>query len=174
MKARKDMPPKLYRNLLKKNYQDSHREYQKIKNYINKITNPILQKEDRFIHPRTKGNALFQDYLKRVAEKPEKLHIKKFSIKNNISNCATVVTEPNQPRGKKMDTGKKNMAHSVEKRNRKKQICPKSDNDNNNNLIFDALKSVQENQKELFLLRNKVSIILLFILLKNIIEKISI
>ena len=65
MKDQKDIPPKVYRNMLSNNYKQTHKEYQKIKNFQNRNSNPICQKEDRYIPPKKRGNILTQEYIKK-------------------------------------------------------------------------------------------------------------
>jgi hypothetical protein len=153
MKDQKDIPPKVYRKLLENNYQQSHREYERIKNYQCRNSNPICQKEDRYIAPKTRGNVLTQEYLKKMAQKPERAHIKRIPIKSNLSSGVTVITEPKQVRGIRIGPIQKNQPHSVERRR-----CRKKFNiDNNKSFYFDAFNSVKQNENDLAALRNKVS-----------------
>lgn len=155
MKDQKDIPPKVYRNMLSNNYKQSHKEYQKIKNFQNKSSNPICQKEDRYIPPKKRGNILTQEYIKKMAEKPERPHIKRIPIQSNLSSGVTVITESKQPRGIRLGPIHKNQAHSAERRRARKKINP----ENNKNFYFDDFNSVKQNQNDLTALRNKVSII---------------
>ena len=155
MKDQKDIPPKVYRTMLKNNYQQSHREYQQIKNSIYRKTNPICQNEDRYIPPKTRGNILTQDYIQKMTEKPERPHIKRIPIKSNLSSGVTVITETKEPRGIRIGPIQKNHPHSVERRRCRKKIYP----ENHKTFYYDDFNYVQHNQNDLKALRNKVSII---------------
>ena len=151
MKEQKDIPSNLYREMLSKNYKQSHKEYQQIKNFQNRNHNPICQKEDYYIPPKTKGNVLTQEYLKKMAEKPERAHIKRIPIQSNLSSGVTVITEPKQTRGIRLGPIQKNQPQSAERRRVRKKILPET----NKNFYFDDFNSVKQNQNELNTLRNK-------------------
>ena len=155
MKDTKDIPPKVYRQMLTNNYKQSHKEYQQIKNYQNKHSNPICQKEDRYIPPKTRGSVLTQEYIKKMAEKPERAHIKRIPIQSNLSSGVTVITEPKQARGIRLGPVHKNQAHSAERRRVRKKLFP----ENNKNFYFDAFNSSKQNENDLNALRNNVSYI---------------
>lgn len=155
MKDSKDIPPKVYRQMLTNNYKQSHKEYQQIKNYQNNHSNPICQKEDRYIPPKTRGSVLTQEYIKKMAEKPERAHIKRIPIQSNLSSGVTVITEPKQARGIRLGPVHKNQAHSAERRRVRKKLFP----ENNKNFYFDAFNSSKQNENDLNALRNNVSYI---------------
>ena len=169
MKDSKDIPPKVYRQMLTNNYKQSHKEYQQIKNYQNKHSNPICQKEDRYIPPKTRGSVLTQEYIKKMAEKPERAHIKRIPIQSNLSSGVTVITEPKQARGIRLGPVHKNQAHSAERRRVRKKLFP----ENNKNFYFDAFNSSKQNENDLNALRNNVSYIYFFNIYYLILEKIS-
>ena len=148
-----NLPPKVYRKLLVNNYKQSHNEYLQIKDYQNKHSNPIVQKEARYIPPRTRGNILTQDYLRKMAVKPERPHIKRIPIQSNLSSGVTVITEPKPHRGIRLGPVHKNQAHSVERRRVRRKIFP----DNDKNFYFDAFNSVKQNENDLAALRKNVS-----------------
>ena len=50
-----DLPPKLYRKLLSSIYQQNRKDAQAIKDNWSRNGNPILQKENRYFSPRTRG-----------------------------------------------------------------------------------------------------------------------
>ena len=158
MKDSKDIPPKVYRQMLTNNYKQSHKEYQQIKNYQNKHSNPICQKEDRYRPPKTRGSMLTQEYIKKMAEKPERAHIKRIPIQSNLSSGVTVITEPKQARGIRLGPVHKNQAHSAERRRVRKKIFP----ENNKNFYFDAFNSSKQNENDLNALRNNVSYIYIY------------
>ena len=155
-----NLPPKIYRKLLENNYKQSHNEYQKIKNYQNSHSNPIVQKEDRYIPPKTRGNVLTQNYVKKMADKPERPHIKRIPIQSNLSSGVTVITEPKEVRGIRIGPVQKNQAHSVERRRVRKKIFP----ENNKIFYYDAFNSVKQNENDLANLRKNVSLLYFYIL----------
>ena len=154
MKDSNGIPPKEYRKMLNANYKQSHKEYEQIRRNQNRMTNPIIQKEDRYIPPKTRGNILTQEYIKRMAEKPERPHIKRIPIPTNLSSGVTVITEPKKVEGIKLGPNRKNQAHSAERREVRKKLYK----DNFNNFYFDAFNSVKRNQNDLSALRSQVSI----------------
>ncbi len=146
MKAeQKDIPPKLYRTMLKNYYNETHNLYQKNKNFQNKKTNPILQKEDRYVAPRGRGEGLKQQYMKNLAEKTERPHIKRFKVQSNLENNMTVITEPRKIRA--IQLGPKHDTHplSAERRVVRKKMFPEG----NKNFYYDAFNSIKENQNDL-------------------------
>ena len=129
MENKKSIPPKLYRNMLADNYKQARNDYQKIREYYNKNNNPICQTDDRYIIPKTKGNILSQEYNKKMMEKPEKAHIKRIPIKDNLSSGVVVITEDNRAIGKNkgifngyhtLSTGKRNLGKKIVQENYKK------------------------------------------------------
>ena len=96
------IPPKLYRNMLSDNYNQTKKDYQKIIEFQKRKNNPICQTENLYIPPKTKGNVLSQEYYKKMMEKPEKAHIKRIPIKSNLSSGLNVITEDNKITGKKI------------------------------------------------------------------------
>ena len=155
MRDQRDIPPNVYRSMLRKNYQQSHRDYERIKNSFNNNCNPICQKEDRFIPPKTKGNILTQEYIRKMAEKPEKPHIKRIPIQSNLSSGVKVITETKPTRGIRIGPEYRYHPYSAERRRCRKKILPQS----KANFYFDAFNCAKENQLDLIQLRNKVSII---------------
>lgn len=156
MKDQKDMPPKIYRALLRNNYKQARKEYQQIKKYQNQRDDPICQKEDHFIPPRTKGNILSQSYIQKMSEKPERPHIKRIPIPTNLSSGVMVVTEQKEVRGIRIGPRQKNYPHSAERRRVRKKMHP----ENEKIFYFDDFNSVKQNQNDLAALRTKVSKIL--------------
>ena len=153
MKDQKDIPPKVYRIMLSNNYKQSHKEYHRIKKFQNRNSNPICQEEDRYIPPKKRGNILTQEYIKKMAEKPERPHIKRIPIQSNLSSGVTVITESKQPRGIRLGPVHKNHPHSAERRRVRKKLNP----ENNKNFYFDDFNSLKQNQNDLADLRNHVS-----------------
>ena len=173
MKDSNGIPPKEYRKMLKTNYNQSHKEYEQIRHNQNRLTNPIIQKEDRYIPPKTRGNILTEEYVKKMANKPERAHIKRIPIPSNLSSGVTVITEPKKVEGIKLGPIHKNQAHSVERRPVRKKLHK----DNFKFFYFDDFNSVKQNQNDLAALRSQVSnkktyiIIYIFLYLILILQK---
>ena len=154
MKDSNGIPPREYRKMLNTNYKQSHKEYEQIRHNQNRMTNPIIQKEDRYIPPKTRGNILTEEYVKKMANKPERAHIKRIPIPSNLSSGVTVITEPKKVEGIKLGPIHKNQAHSVERRPVRKKLHK----DNFKYFYFDDFNSVKQNQNDLAALRSQVSI----------------
>jgi len=122
MSSRNPLPPKLYKAMLLDNYKQTKKDYQKIIEFQKRYHNPISQKEDRYIPPKTKGYILSQDYFQKMKEKPEKAHIKRIPLENNLTSGLVVMTEPNKPEGKKKGEYYKYHASSAQKRHLGKKI----------------------------------------------------
>ena len=170
MKDSNGIPPREYRKMLKANYNESHKEYEQIRHNQNRLTNPIIQKEDRYIPPKTRGNILTEEYVRKMANKPERAHIKRIPIPSNLSSGVTVITEPKKIEGIKLGPIHKNQAHSVERRPVRKKLHK----DNFKYFYFDDFNSVKQNQNDLAALRSQVSYIYNFLFNFIYLEKISI
>jgi hypothetical protein len=151
MKDSNGIPPREYRKMLNTNYKQSHKEYEEIRHNQNRMTNPIIQKEDRYIPPKTRGNILTEEYVKKMANKPERAHIKRIPIPSNLSSGVTVITEPKKVEGIKLGPIHKNQAHSVERRPVRKKLHK----DNFKYFYFDDFNSVKQNQNDLAALRSQ-------------------
>ena len=149
------IPPREYRKMLNTNYKQSRNEYEQIRHKQNRMTNPIIQNEDRYIPPKTRGNILTEEYVKKMANKPERAHIKRIPIPSNLSSGVTVITEPKKVEGIKLGPIHKNQAHSVERRPVRKRLHK----DNFKYFYFDDFNSVKQNQNDLAALRSQVSYI---------------
>ena len=97
------LPTKVYKRMLTESYLQNVIDGASIRNYLNKNKNPILQKEDRYIPPRTRGNVLTEEYIKKMANKPEKNHIRRIPLKNNLSSGVRVITVNLKKEGIKMN-----------------------------------------------------------------------
>ena len=122
MASKNQIPLKLYKNMLSDNYKQSKKEYNKILEFQRSIHDPICQKEDRYIPQKTKGYVLTQEYLKKMAEKPEKAHIKRIPIQSNLSSGVNVIKDQNKPRGKRIGEFQGIHASSAQKRKLGKKI----------------------------------------------------
>ena len=97
------LPLKFYKQMLKESFLKSCVEGNTIKNYLSKNNDPILQKTDRYITPRTKGNILTEEYVKKMANKPEKSHIKRIPLKHHLTSFLKVVENPVKREGIKIN-----------------------------------------------------------------------
>ena len=87
------LPLKLYRKLLIESYLQNTKDGEKIKDFLIKNHDPILQTQDRYIPPRTKGNILTEKYIKKMAEKPKRNPKKRIPLKNNKNSEGTVFSK---------------------------------------------------------------------------------
>ena len=158
MASKNPIPPKLYRNMLSDNYKQSKKEYIKILKFQRSIHDPICQKEDRYIPQRTKGYVLTQEYLKKMAEKPEKAHIKRIPIQSNLSSGVTVIKDQNKPRGRKLGEFQGIHASSAQKRKIGKKIV----SDTYNKFYHDDFSSSKLNQTDVSINTKKKVRILFF------------
>jgi hypothetical protein len=72
-----------------------------------KTDNPICQTKDRYFSPRPKKNILTQEYLKKMAEKPEKPHIKRIQIESSFASGPNVIKVERKIKGIKMNPKKR-------------------------------------------------------------------
>ena len=152
------LPQHLYKKMLTESYLQTKKDGASIKTHLVKSHNPILQKEDRYIPPRTKGNVLSEEYIKKMAEKPEKTHIKRFPLKNNLTSGVNVVTETKKKEGIKMNPKiRRNQdsfqTYDIPKQSKKFHKKP----DTLKNFYFDNFNSVKQNQYELAKIKQNVS-----------------
>lgn len=151
MDTKDTIPPKIYRNMLAKNYKETKKDYQKILQFQKRIYNPICPKEDRFIPQKTRGNILTQEYLKKMKEKPEKAHKKIIPIKGNLTSGVIVMTEPNEPLGRKIKQEQVHRASSAQKRRLGKKIVL----DNYKKFYYDDFDSSKINKTQIQVTKNK-------------------
>ena len=152
-----DLPKKLYQKMLTESYLQNRKDGTSIKNYLNKNRNPILQKEDRYIPPRTRGNVLTEEYIKRMAEKPEKRHIKRIPLKDNLSSGVNVITEPQKKIGIKMNPKIRRNEDSKQSYEIKKHLKTYKKPDTLKNFYYDNFNSMKENQNDLAQKKKTVS-----------------
>lgn len=93
------LPTKVYRKMLTTIYKQNVKDAQIIKDNWFKDADPILQRENRYFSPRTRGNILTQEYLKKMAQKPEKPHIKRIPLHSSFASGPTVIKEEKSQRG---------------------------------------------------------------------------
>ena len=157
-----DLPPKVYRQMLKDNYQENREDANQIKVSFKAKHDPICQKEDRYIPPKTKANIRTEEYERRMAEKPEKNHIKRIPIESNLSSGVTVVTEPKKVEGIKINPYYRRNQISTKTYENFSRVNTKYRNpDNLKNFYCDDFNSKKENQNDRVEMRLLVSIFLL-------------
>jgi hypothetical protein len=165
-----DLPPKVYRKLLSSNYQQNRKDAKSLKENWTRNGNPILQKESRYFSPRTRGNILTQEYIKKMAEKPEKAHIKRIPIESNFGSGPTVIKESKPMKGIRLNPKIRKNESSLSAP--KIEIGRKPKNDNYYKYFYlDNFNSVKQNQNDIDI-KNKVSKYIIIKIIINI-EKIS-
>ena len=157
-----DLPPKVYRQMLKDNYQENREDANQIKVSFKAKHDPICQKEDRYIPPKTKANIRTEEYERRMAEKPEKAHIKRIPIQSNLSSGVTVVTEQKKSEGIKINPYYRRNQISSNTYEKFSKVNTKFRNpDNLKNFFYDDFNSKKENQNDRAEMRKFVRIFLL-------------
>ena len=151
------LPPKLYKRMLTESYLQNLKDGNSIKNYLGKNHDPILQKQDRYIPPRTKGNILTEEYIRKMAEKPEKNHIKRIPLQNNLTSGVKVATEPKKREGIKMYSNIRRNQDSMKSYENYKHIKTYTKPDTLKNFYYDDFNSLKQNQIELAKHRSNVS-----------------
>ena len=151
MSEQNSIPQKVYRNMLVDNYNQTRKDYQKILEYQRSEHNPICQTEDRYIPKKTKGSVLSQEYFKKMKEKPERAHIKRIPLKENLTSGMVVITEPDKPKGKKIKQYQVYRTLSAQKRKLGKKIV----SDNYNKFYYDDFDSSKLNQTDMQLVNKK-------------------
>ena len=125
------LPPKVYRKMLSSIYFQTKKDAQLIRNNWANQGNPIVQKENRYFSPRTKGNLLTQEYIKKMADKPQRPHIRRIPIQSHLSSGPTVTYDQkkiegiklhpkirkNQNSAPKIDKHRLDMKHAVSENN---------------------------------------------------------
>ena len=161
------LPPKVYRRLLSSIYLQNLKDAKAIKENWSRNGNPICQKENRYFSPRTKGNILTQEYIKKMSEKPERSHIRRIPRESNLSSSLTVIRDYRKIEGKRL--------HPELRKNQSSMSAPKIEHNHrqfiksasDKNFYLDNFNSIKENQNHIDL-RKRVSKkikLLLFILL---------
>lgn len=143
------LPSNLYKKMLTESYFQTIKDRESIKNYLAKNHDPILQKEDRYIPPRTRGNVLTEEYIRKMAEKPEKNHIKRIPLKNNLSSGVNVIAEPNKRQGIKMNPKIRRNQDSMKTNENYKHMKTFKNQDNLKNFYYDDFNSAKQNENDL-------------------------
>ena len=150
------LPPKVYRKMLSSIYFQTKKDAQLIRNNWEKQGNPIVQKEDRYFSPRTKGNLLTQEYIKKMADKPQRPHIKRIPVQSHLSSGPTVIFDQKRIEGIKL--------HPKIRKNQSSYSAPKIDNHRKHisqsgslkHFYLDNFNSIKENQNDIDI-KNAVS-----------------
>lgn len=150
------LPPKVYRKMLSSIYFQTKKDAQSIRNNWVNQGNPIVQKENRYFSPRTKGNMLTQEYIKKMAEKPEKPHIRRIPVQSHFASGPTVTYEPKKMGGIKL--------HPKLRKNQSSLSAPKIENHHRHlsqsgsfkNFYLDNFNSIKETQNDVDM-KNAVS-----------------
>lgn len=155
-----ELPPKVYRKLFKNIYLQNRKDAQAIKDNWSRNGNPIIQTENRYFSPRTHRNILTQEYIKKMAEKPEKAHIKRIPVESNFSSGPNVIKENKTRPGIKINPKIRKNASSmsapkieINKKNQKQF----SQNNYYKYFYLDNFNSVKQNQNDIDI-KNQVSI----------------
>ena len=151
------LPVKLYKRMLAESYTKSKKEAYSIKNYLGKRHDPILQKEDRYIPPRTKGNVLTEEYIKKMANKPERNRIRRIPLKSNLTSGVKVFTDTKKKEGIQINPKKTNGC-SWQSYENHIQLRTYKMPDTLNHFYYDAFNSFKQNQMQLARTRSSVRI----------------
>ena len=158
------LPTKLYKKMLTESYLQSCKDGTSIKNFLNKNHDPILQKEDRYIPPRTRGNVLTEEYIRKMAEKPEKNHIKRIPLTENLTSGVKVATENKKKQGIKMNPKVRRNQDSTKSYEIQKHLRTYKKPDTLKNFYYDDFNTVKENQYDLAKNKSNVSFNLFYFL----------
>ena len=140
------LPLKLYKKLLIESYLQNCKDGERIKDYLIKNRDPILQAEDRYIPPRTRGYILTEKYIRKMAEKPEKNHMRRIPLKNSMSSGCIVVAKNEKKQGIKMNPKVRTNQDSTKSYEIQKHIRTYKSKDNLKNFYWDNFNTVKENQ----------------------------
>ena len=140
------LPLKLYKKLLMESYLQNCKDGEKIKDYLIKNHDPILQPDNRYIPPRTRGNVLTEKYIKKMAEKPKKNPKKRIPLKNSMSSGLIVIAENKKKQGIKMNSKVRTNQESTESYENYKHMRTYKSKDNLKNFYFDNFNSVKDNK----------------------------
>ena len=140
-----DLPLKLYRKLLMESYLQNCKDGDKIKDFLIKNHDPILQTEDRYIPPKTRGNILTEKYIKMMAEKPKRNPKRRIPLKNSMSSGLIVIAENKKKEGIKMNPKVRTNQDSTKSYEISKHMRTFKSKDNLKNFYLDNFNSVKEN-----------------------------
>ena len=141
-----DLPLKLYRKLLMESYLQNCKDGEIIKDYLIKNHDPILQTQDRYIPPRTRGYILTEKYIKTMAEKPKKNPKRRIPLKNSMSSGLIVIAENKKREGIKIYPNIRRNQDSTKSYENYKHLRTYKKKDNLKNFYYDNFNSVKENK----------------------------
>ena len=143
------LPPKIYRNLLSSAYKQTQKDAKLIKDNFSKNRNPICPKESRCLSAKTRNYNLTQQYIKKMEEKPQKMHKRIIPIKRNFDLSLSVISaEPVNRSVRLYKNKRKNQSSfSAPKIERCKKFI--SLKDNYKNFYFDNFNCDKLNQDDL-------------------------
>ena len=140
------MPLKLYKKLLIESYLQNCKDGEQIKDFLIKNHDPILQTEDRYIPPRTRGNILTEKYIKAMAEKPKKNPKRRIPLKNSMSSGLIVIAENKKKQGIRMNPNVRRNQDSTKSYENYKHMRTYKSKDNLKNFYWDDFNSAKENK----------------------------
>ena len=154
------LPLKVYKKMLIESYLQNCKDGERIKEFLIKNHDPILQTENRYIPPRTRGYILTEKYIRKMAEKPEKNHMRRIPLKNSMSSGCIVVAENRKKQGIKMNPKVRTNQDSTKSYECYKHLRTYKSKDNLKNFYLDDFNSVKENQFN----RAKMNVSIIFLI----------
>ncbi len=158
------LPIKVYKKLLVNNYNENRTDAENIKTFLCKNLDPICQKQDRYVPPRTRGNILTEKYIKKMADKPQKPRKKRIPLSTSLGSGPIVTKEEKKNTGIKMNPKIRRNEDSTKSYENYKHMRTYKTPQSLRNFYYDDFNSVKKNQDELARLRAGVSNNKLFIL----------
>ena len=140
------LPLKLYKKLLMESYLQNCKDGEIIKDYLIKNHDPILQTQDRYIPPRTRGYILTEKYIKTMAEKPKKNQKRRIPLKNSMSSGLIVIADNKKREGIKIYPNIRRNQDSTKSYENYKHLRTYKKKDNLKNFYYDNFNSVKENK----------------------------
>ena len=140
------LPLKLYKKLLMESYLQNCKDGEIIKDYLIKNHDPILQTQDRYIPPRTRGYILTEKYIKTMAEKPKKNPKRRIPLKNSMSSGLIVIADNKKRAGIKIYPNIRINQDSTKSYENYKHLRTYKKKDNLKNFYYDNFNSVKENK----------------------------
>ena len=144
------LPPKVYRRMLSQIYRQNKRDSKAIKDQMSRNLDPICQKHNRYLSPKIRGNCLTQQYLRKMAQKPEKPHIVRIPVKDSFTSGPTVIKEERRVSGIKINPRiRKNQCSSMSVPKAYKSQKHISITNYYKNFYLDSFNSVKQNQHDI-------------------------
>ena len=140
------LPLKLYKKLLMESYLQNCKDGEIIKDYLIKNHDQILQTQDRYIPPRTRGYILTEKYIKTMAEKPKKNPKRRIPLKNSMSSGLIVIADNKKREGIKIYPNIRRNQDSTKSYENYKHLRTYKKKDNLKNFYYDNFNSVKENK----------------------------